>query len=523
VPSTNPNLPDAVLVSRTLARDPTSFDILVRRYQDFAVGYAYALLGDWGLAEDAAQEAFFEAFRELGSLREPAAWAGWFKRIVLKHADRIARKRWRHDAPLDTGAGRGDVRPLWTEPDPTAEGDTSERGRLVRQAIATLSTEKRTVVVLHYFGARSVAEIAAFLEVPAGTVKSRMHAARSAVERRIRGMVEEEMSAHRPSRDTKFAERVAELIAAARTGDVDAANRLLNQTPELATEEGAHPIWGGRPTALQVAIENRQHGVARALLEAGADPNHPSTAYGGWTPLFSALHGRDGEMVALLRSHGAVTGPFEAALSGDEQRLRELLDDDPALVRARGVNEGIPLHAAATEAVARLLVERGSPLDAIDCYGSSPARSAAYAGVRRRDVARYLVSLIGERDLHLLVAMDDREGVSAMLLDDPSIVNAQRDGIDPASGFGATPLHVAVALEQIEMMRLLLDAGADPNSEERDGATPLHYAAKTGNTDVAALLLSRGARRDIRDRAHHATAAGWAEFFGQPVLAKLLQ
>jgi DNA-directed RNA polymerase specialized sigma24 family protein len=59
------------LVIRAQAGDLDAFDVLVRRFQDMAVGYAYALLGDLHLAEDAAQEAFVGAYRNLGQLRAP--------------------------------------------------------------------------------------------------------------------------------------------------------------------------------------------------------------------------------------------------------------------------------------------------------------------------------------------------------------------------------------------------------------------------------------------------------------------
>ena len=59
--------------------------MLVRRFQDMAVAYGYSLLRDWQAAEDASQEAFLEAFRDLPKLRQPEAFPGWFRRIVFKH------------------------------------------------------------------------------------------------------------------------------------------------------------------------------------------------------------------------------------------------------------------------------------------------------------------------------------------------------------------------------------------------------------------------------------------------------
>ncbi len=69
-------------LSHARAGDNSAFADLVRRYQDMAVGYAFALLGDHHLAEDAAQDAFLICHQRLQQLREPAAFAGWFRTIV---------------------------------------------------------------------------------------------------------------------------------------------------------------------------------------------------------------------------------------------------------------------------------------------------------------------------------------------------------------------------------------------------------------------------------------------------------
>ncbi len=62
-----------------------AFEEVVRRFQDMAVDYAYATLGDWQEAEDAAQEAFIAAWVGLQRLRNPAAFPGWFRQIVHSH------------------------------------------------------------------------------------------------------------------------------------------------------------------------------------------------------------------------------------------------------------------------------------------------------------------------------------------------------------------------------------------------------------------------------------------------------
>jgi DNA-directed RNA polymerase specialized sigma24 family protein len=80
----------ASLVEDARSGDLAAFARLIRRFQAMAYGYAYSSLGDFSLAEDAAQGAFVEAYRKLDDLREPAAFPGWFRRIVFKYCDRTS-------------------------------------------------------------------------------------------------------------------------------------------------------------------------------------------------------------------------------------------------------------------------------------------------------------------------------------------------------------------------------------------------------------------------------------------------
>ena len=79
-----------------------AFGAIVRRFQDFAFACAYAVLGDFHLAEDAAQEAFLAAWRNLDQLREPAAFPGWLKRIVLSQCSRLTRGKQLATVVLET-------------------------------------------------------------------------------------------------------------------------------------------------------------------------------------------------------------------------------------------------------------------------------------------------------------------------------------------------------------------------------------------------------------------------------------
>src|SRR5512136_3487163 len=89
--------------------DVEAFDALVRQFEDMAVGYAYSVLGDFGLAEDAAQDAFVQAYLDLKTLREPQAFPAWLRRLVFKQCDRITRRKRVPTVPL--GAELADARP----------------------------------------------------------------------------------------------------------------------------------------------------------------------------------------------------------------------------------------------------------------------------------------------------------------------------------------------------------------------------------------------------------------------------
>src|SRR5689334_6617300 len=80
-------------VERSQRGDTDAFTELVRRSQQMAFGYAYALLGDFHLAEDAAQEAFLTAYYNLHQLRTTEAFPGWLRGIVRHHCQHIRRTR----------------------------------------------------------------------------------------------------------------------------------------------------------------------------------------------------------------------------------------------------------------------------------------------------------------------------------------------------------------------------------------------------------------------------------------------
>lgn len=189
------------IVIQAQNQDLDAYNTLVHRFQNMAVGYAYSILGDFHLAEDAAQEAFVRAYLELDQLREPAAFAGWFRRIVFMRCNRFTRKKKWPTVSLDHTL----VSP---ELDPHAQLEEQETKNRVQQAIQNLPESEREVTTLYYIDEHSQKEIGAFLNLPTQTVKSRLHTARKRLQKRMITMVKKNLQDERPSNDPDFQVKV---------------------------------------------------------------------------------------------------------------------------------------------------------------------------------------------------------------------------------------------------------------------------------------------------------------------------
>jgi RNA polymerase sigma-70 factor (ECF subfamily) len=130
------------------------------------------ILNDRVEAEDAVHDAALRAWRSFGSLRDQAAFDGWFQRILVNTCRDRLRSRARRRV-VDVGRAL-------TEADHPVVGDGANEGA-VRDAIAraldALPPDERLVVTLRFFGDRTVPQVAALAGIPEGTVKSRLHRA----------------------------------------------------------------------------------------------------------------------------------------------------------------------------------------------------------------------------------------------------------------------------------------------------------------------------------------------------------
>lgn len=163
---------DELLVLRCQDGDRPAFAELVKRWQGRLFGHALQLTGRRDAAQDAVQETWLAIVRQLSRIDDPAHFAGFAHRILARRcADWTRGQSRRRRLRDEVSAARGPQRSA-----STAERDSdAER---IREALSRLPTDRRVVVALHYLHDLSVAEIASMLDLPSGTVKSRLHAAR---------------------------------------------------------------------------------------------------------------------------------------------------------------------------------------------------------------------------------------------------------------------------------------------------------------------------------------------------------
>lgn len=187
----------------TLAEKREAFCELVRMFQDMAYACAYAVLGDFCLAEDASQQAFISAWQKLDQLRQSEAFPGWFRRIVLTECNRLTRGQRLRTMSLDAGL---DLHA--PHPNPQSAIEKDELTKAAFAAIKKLSLNERMVVVLFYVNEHSQSDISAFLNVPPTTVAKRLYSARVRLRVMMMDGFKNDLTTHRPSRDRSFAEKV---------------------------------------------------------------------------------------------------------------------------------------------------------------------------------------------------------------------------------------------------------------------------------------------------------------------------
>ena len=186
---------DQTLIDHCLAGRREAFGLLVERYQNRLFHSLLHLLGSTEDAQDAAQEAFVNAFEKLGSFRGQSQFYSWLFRIAFNTAVSSKRKSRRMSVSLEARRDASGLEPSDGNPtnEPSYAMDVSDRQRLVQQALSELCEEFRTALVLKEMDGMSYEEIADVVNVPLGTVRSRIHRARLELREKLSALLRSEV------------------------------------------------------------------------------------------------------------------------------------------------------------------------------------------------------------------------------------------------------------------------------------------------------------------------------------------
>lgn len=298
---------DTDLVCAAIAGDKAAYAGLVARHRAMVVGVCRRMLGDAGLAEDAAQEAVLAALLDLDRLREPARFGAWLAGIALNVCRGWLRERTRPGLPASAAV----------EPDPAEVAEAAEIAARVRRAVAGLPSGQRQAVVAFYLGDRSQADVAELLGIQVGAVKARLHKARATLRGQLADLREEP-----PVTDQPVTMRIADVHRLpGKQGELDPHVVVL-------TEVGGDrqlPIWTGPAEGLALAL---------ALVSTEMPPRPPTHRFAA-----GLLDAAGGRLVACritrlaegtFYAEAVVEGPAGTAVvdarPSDALNLAQLLD-----------------------------------------------------------------------------------------------------------------------------------------------------------------------------------------------------
>jgi RNA polymerase sigma-70 factor (ECF subfamily) len=178
------HLSDEELILRFQKDDNEAFNNIVRRYKDRLVNFLYRYTGSFDEAEDIAQDTFLRLYRLKHTYREVGKFSSWFYTIALNQAKSHKRDKIRHQAiSLDKTYGE-DEREFELPSDsklPDEEVMSDDESFFVQKAINALEEKHKEIIILRDIQDMEYEEIAKILNIPVGTVKSRINRARESL------------------------------------------------------------------------------------------------------------------------------------------------------------------------------------------------------------------------------------------------------------------------------------------------------------------------------------------------------
>ena len=282
--------------------------------------------------------------------------------------------------------------------------------------------------------------------------------------------------------------------------------------------------YGDNAYALHFAADAADLDVVTLLVEAGSDVvgegDDHQVGVLGWATCFARVRE---DVAEYLLAHGARLNLWSAIALDRESDVRGFIARDRSLLSARmSRNEHYrtPLHHAAAKnhpRMVRLLLDLGADPNASDAIGATALTTASEVHADPAIVA--MLDATGVKlDFMSALYLERYEAAEAMLKDDPSRLGP--DGRDTMA------LHLSVSKRNAGAVRWLIAHGVDVNAKRGlwdCNATALHTTAESGAIDIARMLLDAGADPNIRDDKYNATVLGWAEYCEQPQVAELVR
>ena len=356
--------------------------------------------------------------------------------------------------------------------------------------------------------------------------------------------------------ETKFnASSKGEAVAAAlRDRDLRRTRELLDGQPELIAKgdkRSNEPIhWATMTRQLDAIDELLRRGAdINARRTDGARPIHVTNGdyfYRGWRDVPREWPVTPAQVMAHLKARGAYIDLPTACHTGDIDRVRELLRQDPSLANKVGAHEGYylgagsPLSNAAAVGrmdIVQLLLDHGADPNLPEEQYAPKGRalySAVYHG--HFDIAKLLLERgafpnppVESSGDALWISREWRpdKRMEELLLSYGAAAEKSRPAEDwetrANSWMRISPLHRAARGGDIEKAKALLDSGADLTArDDHMQSTPLAWAAKFGRLEMVRFLLERGAPKSLPDDPSWATPIAWARRRGHQEVAKLL-